>query len=179
MGFFVISIKQKHIKLLPPKIASYIDTLVENIRAKEPGNLMIMFLLIIKLVVVQKERLTGETRLEEMNFCYSFRYFAKYNIMTFFPQENGKKKFSSYSFYCIYYFSKIYLCIHERERERGKDIGKERISLLTGSLKWDLIPELQDQALEPKADTLNHRASHYFFSIDHSVILWGQFLSYL
>ena len=35
----------------------------------------------------------------------------------------------------------------ERKRERGRDTGRGRSRLLAGSLKWDLIPGLQDHAL--------------------------------
>ena len=48
------------------------------------------------------------------------------------------------------YFLKIFhLFIHERhtERERGRDIGRERSRLHAGSLMWDSILGLQDYAL--------------------------------
>ena len=35
----------------------------------------------------------------------------------------------------------------ERERERGRDTGRGRSRLHAGSPMWDLIPDLQDQAL--------------------------------
>ena len=35
----------------------------------------------------------------------------------------------------------------ERGRERGRDTGRGRSRLHAGSLTWDLIPGLQDQAL--------------------------------
>ena len=35
----------------------------------------------------------------------------------------------------------------EREREIGRDTGRGRSRLHAGSLMWDLIPGLQDQAL--------------------------------
>ena len=43
----------------------------------------------------------------------------------------------------------IYLFIHERhrEREKGRDTGRGRSKLHTGSLMWELIPGLQDHAL--------------------------------
>ena len=39
----------------------------------------------------------------------------------------------------------------DTERERGKDIGRGRSRLLTGSLIWDSIPEM-GSCPEPKAD---------------------------
>ena len=48
---------------------------------------------------------------------------------------------------------RFYLFIHERhrqrerERERGRDTGREKSKLHAGSLMWDSIPGLQDQAL--------------------------------
>ena len=45
-----------------------------------------------------------------------------------------------------FFFFKI-LFIHEREREAGRDTGRGRRRLLAGSLIWDWIPGLQDQAL--------------------------------
>ena len=38
-----------------------------------------------------------------------------------------------------------------RETQRGRDIGRERNRLLTGSLMWDSIPGL-GSCPEPKAD---------------------------
>ena len=45
----------------------------------------------------------------------------------------------------IYLF--IYLFIHERHTERGRDTSRGRSRLHAGSLTWDLILGLQDQAL--------------------------------
>ena len=39
------------------------------------------------------------------------------------------------------------LFIHERHRERGRDIGRERNRLHAGSPMWDSIPGLQNYAL--------------------------------
>ena len=53
--------------------------------------------------------------------------------------------------YFIFIFFKdfIYLFMseRERERERGRDTGRGRSRLHAGSLTWDSIPDLQDQAL--------------------------------
>ena len=47
-----------------------------------------------------------------------------------------------------FYLKKIfYLFIHKRHRERGRDTGRGRSRLHAGSLIWDSIPSLQDQAL--------------------------------
>ena len=46
----------------------------------------------------------------------------------------------------------------ERERERGRDTGGGRSRLHAGSLTWDLIPGLQDRALDQR-QTLNHCAT--------------------
>ena len=35
---------------------------------------------------------------------------------------------------------RFYLFIHERDRERGRDIGRERSRLHAGTLIWDSIP---------------------------------------
>ena len=42
---------------------------------------------------------------------------------------------------------RLYLFIHERHTERGRDTGRRRSRLHAESLTWDLIPGLQDQAL--------------------------------
>ena len=42
--------------------------------------------------------------------------------------------------------------MRETERERGRDTGRERSRLHTGSLMWDSIPGLQDHTLSQKAD---------------------------
>ena len=42
--------------------------------------------------------------------------------------------------------------MRHKERERGRDIGRERSRLHAGSLMQDLIPGLQDHALGLKAD---------------------------
>ena len=52
-------------------------------------------------------------------------------------------------FFKIFFF-KDYLYTHERQRERGIDIGKGRCSLHAGSPMWDLIPGLWDHALSQK-----------------------------
>ena len=39
------------------------------------------------------------------------------------------------------------MIVTERERERGRDIGRGRSRLHAGNLWWDSIPGLQDQAL--------------------------------
>ena len=45
---------------------------------------------------------------------------------------------------CLFVFN---LFIHERHRERGRDIGRGRSRLPEGSLTWDLIPRPRDHAL--------------------------------
>ena len=51
------------------------------------------------------------------------------------------------------FFLKIFIYLfmgereRERERERGRDTGRGRSRLHAGSPMWDLIPDLQDQAL--------------------------------
>ena len=48
-----------------------------------------------------------------------------------------------------FFFKKhfIYLFIHGRHRDRGRDIGRGRSRLHAGSLMWDSIPGLQDHTL--------------------------------
>ena len=41
----------------------------------------------------------------------------------------------------------IYLFMKDKERERGRDISRGRNRLRAGSLTWDSILGLQDQAL--------------------------------
>ena len=55
-------------------------------------------------------------------------------------------------------FKRFYLFIHERHRERGRDIGRSRSRLHAGSLMQDLIPRPWDQDLNQKADdqSLSH-----------------------
>ena len=45
------------------------------------------------------------------------------------------------------FFFKIYLFIHGRHRERGRDTGRGRSRLLAGSPMWDSIPGPRDHAL--------------------------------
>ena len=44
-------------------------------------------------------------------------------------------------------FLRFYLFIHERHRERGRDMGRGRSRLHAGSPAWDSIPGLWDHAL--------------------------------
>ena len=44
----------------------------------------------------------------------------------------------------------IYSFIHERHRERGRDLGRGRSRLLTGSPMWDSTPESRDHALSQR-----------------------------
>ena len=58
--------------------------------------------------------------------------------------------------YLIFLKKILYLFIHKRHKERGRDIGRRRGRLLTGSPIWDLIPGLWDQALSQTAEPLRH-----------------------
>ena len=58
----------------------------------------------------------------------------------------------------LFFFLRFYLFIHERHRERGRDIGRGRSRLPVGSPMWDSIPGPQDQDLSQR-QTLNHRAT--------------------
>ena len=51
--------------------------------------------------------------------------------------------------YCLHFFKRFYLFIHEKQRERVRDtdIGRGRSRLHAGSLTWDSILGLQDHAL--------------------------------
>ena len=57
--------------------------------------------------------------------------------------------FWGFGFFLVRFF--IYLFMRDtqrkREREKGRDTGRGRSRLHAGSLTWDLIPGLQDQAL--------------------------------
>ena len=55
-------------------------------------------------------------------------------------------------------FLRIYLLIHERHRERGRDIGRGRSRLLAGSPMWDLI--LDPGIRLSRSQTLNCWATH-------------------
>ena len=83
----------------------------------------------------------------------------------------------------VYFVLRFYLFIHERQRERGRDIGRERSRLLTESPMQDSIPG-PGSCPEPKADAqpLSHSVvptatflpkflslpGDRFFSISHS-----------
>ena len=54
----------------------------------------------------------------------------------------------------LFFLIKIYLFIHERHRERGRDTGRGRSRLPAGSPMWDSIPGLQDHTLSRKVDAL-------------------------
>ena len=53
-----------------------------------------------------------------------------------------------------HFFLRFYLFIHERHRKRGRDIGRGRSRVLTGSLMWDSIPRPCNHALSWR-QTLN------------------------
>ena len=61
----------------------------------------------------------------------------------------------------IYYLSlflflfKILFIIHERHRERSRDIGRRRSRLPVGSLMWDSNPGPRDHTLSQR-QKLNH-----------------------
>ena len=57
-----------------------------------------------------------------------------------------------------FFFLRFYLFIHEKHRERGRDIGKGRSRLPAGNLMWDLIPGPWDHDLSQR-QTLNHWAT--------------------
>ena len=66
------------------------------------------------------------------------------------PPHGGPKPVSALNF-CVYhliifFFFKI-LFIHESHTEGSRDTGRGRSRLHAGSLTWNLIPGLQDQAL--------------------------------
>ena len=50
-------------------------------------------------------------------------------------------------FVSLFFFKRFYLFIHERHRERGRDIGRGRSRLSSGSLMWDSIPGPWDHDL--------------------------------
>ena len=50
-------------------------------------------------------------------------------------------------YFFIFYFLRSYLFIHERQRERSRDTGRQRSRLHAGSPMWDSILGLQDHAL--------------------------------
>ena len=49
--------------------------------------------------------------------------------------------------FLIFFFLKIYLFMRDTERERGRDTGRGRSRLHSGSPTWNLIPDPQDHAL--------------------------------
>ena len=55
----------------------------------------------------------------------------------------------------VNFFLRFYLFIHERHREKGRDIGRGRSRLPVGSLMQDLIPERGDHDLGQR-QSLNH-----------------------
>ena len=58
----------------------------------------------------------------------------------------------------VYSFFKTILFIYSWERERGREIGRGRSRLPSGSLMWDSISGLQDHALSQR-QVLNHSAT--------------------
>ena len=56
------------------------------------------------------------------------------------------------------FFKRFYLFIHERHTERGRDIGRGRSRLHTGSQMWDSILGFRDHALSQR-QTLNRWAT--------------------
>ena len=58
----------------------------------------------------------------------------------------------------------IYVCIHERHTERGRDTGRGRSRLLVGSTTWDSIPGPWDHDLS-RRQTLNHWATQVPLSL--------------
>ena len=78
--------------------------------------------------------------------------------LPFYGMEKQECKFNDVNRLCVYtakeasnlgvfIFLRFYLFIQERERERGRDIGRERSRLHADSLMWDSILGLQDHAL--------------------------------
>ena len=68
--------------------------------------------------------------------------------------ERKDKGMKTRSYFCfcfapntLAFFKRFYLFMRERERERGRDTGRGRSRLRAGSLIWDSIPGLQDDAL--------------------------------
>ena len=55
-------------------------------------------------------------------------------------------------------FFKILLFIHERHKERGRDIGRSRSRLFAGSIMWDSIsgPSRSQPELKVDAQPLSH-----------------------
>ena len=63
-------------------------------------------------------------------------------------QEVGQGEDTKGWIHCFNFFKDfIYLLMRDAEREKGRDTGRGRSRLHTGSPTRDLIPGLQDQAL--------------------------------
>ena len=58
----------------------------------------------------------------------------------------------------LFFWKRLYLFIHERHKERGRDIGRERSRLPPGSLMRDSIPGPQNHNLSQR-QMLNHWAT--------------------
>ena len=88
----------------------------------------------------------------------------------------------------VLFFKKdfIYLFMKDRERERGRDIGRGRSRLHAGSPMWDSILGLQDHALGQR-QPLNHWATQaslqlaffFFFKIYLFIYLFMYLFIYL
>ena len=69
------------------------------------------------------------------------------------------------------FFLKIYLFIHERHRERGRDIGRGRNRLLEGSPVWDSILVLWDHTLSWR-QTLNCWSTQVLLKAEFWEVTW-------
>ena len=92
----------------------------------------------------------GVKRKDRVHFCtFVVRFKHQESFLPALQKINSKgNSLRNPQDFCRAFFKKIfYLFIHERHRERGRDIGRGRSRLHAGSPMWDLIPGPQDHNL--------------------------------
>ena len=89
----------------------------------------------------------------------------------------GNVFYTAYSVIVWIFFSRFYLFIHDRQREKGRHTGRRRSRLPTRNLMKDSIPGPRDHNLsQTDAQPLSHPGAHYlnfffFYRINFSITI--------
>ena len=112
------------------------------------------FILNILRICKQLSKLIGALTIPPISIC-------KFQCIHIFA-NNLSGIFIFLFYFILFYFILFYLFM--RNTEKGRDIGRERSRLPTGSLMWDIIPRPWDHDLNQR-QTFNHQATQVLLNL--------------